>query len=74
MKVVDFLRPELVIAELKSSAKPDILAEMATHLGKNQPGVDPQTLRRVLEERADEMPAMACPPCSALMRFKFVTM
>src|SRR5438105_3516417 len=51
MKVVDFLRPELVIAELASSAKPDVLAEMAAHLAKNQPGVDPQVLQRVLEER-----------------------
>jgi PTS system nitrogen regulatory IIA component len=51
MKVVDFLRSDLVIAELASSAKSDVLAEMAAHLGRHQAGVDPQVLRRVLEDR-----------------------
>ncbi len=51
MKVVDFLRPELVIGQLVSNAKPDVLAEMATHLARHQQGVDSQVLRRVLEER-----------------------
>jgi PTS system nitrogen regulatory IIA component len=51
MKVVDFLRPDLVIPELHGGAKGDVLAEMATHLAKNQSGIDPEVLRRVLEER-----------------------
>jgi nitrogen PTS system EIIA component len=51
MKVVDFLRPELVLAQLATTAKGDVLAEMSRHLGKNQKGVDPEALRKVLEER-----------------------
>jgi nitrogen PTS system EIIA component len=51
MKVVDFLRPELVIAQLASTAKSEVLAEMSRHLAKQQAGVDPEALRRVLEER-----------------------
>ena len=51
MKVVDFLRPELVIAQLESSAKSDVLAEMSKHLAHHQTGINPTTLCRVLEER-----------------------
>src|SRR5215207_6346549 len=51
MKVVDFLRPELVIAQLQGTAKSEVLAEMSGHLAKNQGGVDPEALRKVLEER-----------------------
>ncbi len=51
MKVVDFLRPELVVAQLTSTAKSDVLAEMANLLTKNQPGLDNKALRHVLEER-----------------------
>jgi len=51
MKVVDFLRPDLVIAELGGGSKGEILAEMARHLAARQAGIDPEVLRRVLEER-----------------------
>src|SRR3954451_6233535 len=51
MKVVDFLRPDLVLAELGASAKADVLAEMSRHLARFQNGIDPESLRRVLEER-----------------------
>lgn len=51
MKVVDFLRPDLVIPELGGASKSEVLAEMARHLAKNQPGIDAEVLRRVLEER-----------------------
>src|SRR4029453_2972402 len=51
MKVVDFLRPELVIAQLGASAKSDVLAEMSRHLARHQAGIDPVALRRGLEER-----------------------
>jgi nitrogen PTS system EIIA component len=51
MKVVDFLRPDLVISRLGGSAKADVLAEMSTHLAKHQSGIDPTALRKVLEER-----------------------
>jgi PTS system nitrogen regulatory IIA component len=51
MKVVDFLRPDLVLAHLRGGSKSEVLAEMAKHLGERQPGVDPEVLHRVLEER-----------------------
>lgn len=51
MKVVDFLRPDLVIAQLTATSKSDVLAEMARHLAQHQQGIDPEVLRRVLEER-----------------------
>lgn len=51
MKVVDFLRPDLVIPELHGGSKSDVLAEMSRHLAGVQNGVDPEVLRRVLEER-----------------------
>jgi PTS system nitrogen regulatory IIA component len=51
MKVVDFLRPELVIAQLAGSAKSEVLGEMSGHLASQQKGVDPEALRKVLEER-----------------------
>ena len=51
MKVVDFLRPDLVIAELHGGSKGDVLTEMSRHLASVQSGVDPEVLRRVLEER-----------------------
>ena len=51
MKVVDFLRPDLVIADLGAAAKADVLAEMSRHLARFQKGIDPEALRRVLEER-----------------------
>src|SRR6185503_3997702 len=51
MKVVDFLRPDLVIPELHGGSKSDVLAEMSRHLAGVQSGVDPEVLRRVLEER-----------------------
>jgi nitrogen PTS system EIIA component len=51
MKVVDFLRPDLVIPQLSGGSKSDVLNEMARHLGERQSGIDPEVLRRVLEER-----------------------
>jgi len=51
MKVVDFLRPDLIIPQLRGVTKGDVLAEMAQHLSERQAGIDPEGLRRVLEER-----------------------
>jgi PTS system nitrogen regulatory IIA component len=51
MKVVDFLRPDLVISRLTGVGKGEVLAEMSNHLAKRQPGIDPVALRKVLEER-----------------------
>jgi len=51
MKVVDFLRPDLVIPELNGGSKSEVLGEMSRHLAQNQAGVDSEVLRRVLEDR-----------------------
>lgn len=51
MKIVDFLREELVVPELVSTTKPAVLRELANHLAEHQPGVDRETLVRVLNER-----------------------
>jgi nitrogen PTS system EIIA component len=51
MKVVDFLRPELIVDRLAARTKAEILAEMSNRLAAAQPGVDATELRRVLEER-----------------------
>ncbi len=51
MKVVDFLRPNLVISRLGGTGKGEVLAEMANHLAKQETGIDPAALRKVLEER-----------------------
>lgn len=51
MKVVDFLRPDLVVEHLAAADKPGVLAELAAHLAAHQPGVDAAEFRRVLEER-----------------------
>ena len=40
-----------MIAQLAAAAKGEVLAEMSRHLAKHQPGVDPEALRKVLEER-----------------------
>lgn len=51
MKVIDFLRPDLVISRLTGTGKGEVLAEMSAHLAKHQSGIDPLALRKVLEER-----------------------
>ncbi len=51
MKVIDFLRPDLVLAELQATSKNAVLAELAGHLARRQAGIDASELQRVLEER-----------------------
>jgi PTS system nitrogen regulatory IIA component len=51
MKVVDFLRPELVMADLKATSKAEVLDEMSRHISGAEAGIDSASLRRVLEER-----------------------
>jgi PTS system nitrogen regulatory IIA component len=51
MKVTDFLGPEMIVADLVSTTKPAVLAELADHVARNMAGVDAATLRKVLEER-----------------------
>jgi len=51
MKVTDFLRPEMVIANLGASSKSQVLREMSEHVAANQPGVEGPRLRKILEDR-----------------------
>lgn len=51
MKIVEFIREELVIPELASTAKADILAELAGHLATHNPGVSKDALLKVLLDR-----------------------
>src|SRR3954452_12111423 len=51
MKVIDFLAPDCIIPVLAAKTKAGILAELSSHLAKVVPGVEAETLRRVLEER-----------------------
>jgi PTS system nitrogen regulatory IIA component len=51
MKIVDFVRPELVIPELSASTKPDIIEELATYVSTRVPGLDRDLLARALTER-----------------------
>src|SRR4051812_11029533 len=51
MKIVDFIREELILPDLRSKAKLDVLNELATHLAQAQNGVGKDDLVRVLVER-----------------------
>jgi PTS system nitrogen regulatory IIA component len=51
MKVTDFLQPERIVADLAGKTKPAVLAELARHLAAQDPRLDAEVLRRVLEER-----------------------
>jgi PTS system nitrogen regulatory IIA component len=51
MKVVDFLKPELVIGDIKATAKSDVLLEMTAQVARVEPRVNPGALRKVLEDR-----------------------
>ena len=50
MKVVDFLHPNLIIADLHATTKAGVLREMAGFVSE-QEGLDEQAIRKVLEER-----------------------
>jgi PTS system nitrogen regulatory IIA component len=51
MKVIDFLQPQRIIAHMSARTKPGVLTELSKHLAAQEPGVDADTLHRVLEER-----------------------
>lgn len=51
MRLVDFIRPELILSELAGQTKPQVLAELARHLARTQPGLDAEALARALLER-----------------------
>jgi nitrogen PTS system EIIA component len=51
MKIADILSPELVIAELKGTTKPDVLNELATALTAKYKEISPAEMNAVLAER-----------------------
>jgi len=51
MKIVDFVRPELIVGDLRGRDKAEVIRELAEHLADNVSGVDRETLARVLLER-----------------------
>jgi PTS system nitrogen regulatory IIA component len=51
MKVTDFLSADMVVADLIADTKPGVLAELSRHLAARVEGVDPEALRKVLEDR-----------------------
>jgi nitrogen PTS system EIIA component len=51
MKVVDFLGRDAIIPSLLGKSKGEVLTELSLFAARKQPGIDAQTLRRVLEER-----------------------
>lgn len=51
MKITDFFGPEAVVADLKSTDKRAVLAELCTPLAGRYPGFTEEQLLSVLEER-----------------------
>jgi PTS system nitrogen regulatory IIA component len=51
MKIVDFVRPELIVGDLHGRDKTEVIRELAEHLASHVSGVDRETLARVLLER-----------------------
>ena len=51
MKILDFVRPELVVPDVQGRDKQAILAELAAHLAAHVEGIEPAALLRVLVER-----------------------
>jgi PTS system nitrogen regulatory IIA component len=51
MRVIDFLQPERIIANLEAKTKAGVLSEMSSLMARTWPTVEAETLRRVLEER-----------------------
>jgi PTS system nitrogen regulatory IIA component len=51
MKVIDFLQPQRIVANLSAKTKAGVLSELSSHLAGQEPAVDAESLRRVLEER-----------------------
>ena len=51
MKIVDFVRPELIMADLAARDKSEVIKELAGQLAAHVSGVDRESLTRVLLER-----------------------
>jgi PTS system nitrogen regulatory IIA component len=51
MKIVDFVRPDLVVPDLSATDKPGIIEELASHIAERVPVIDRDKLARALMER-----------------------
>lgn len=51
MKILDFVRPDLVVPDIQAQDKPGVLAELAAHMASSIEGISPELLSRVLIER-----------------------
>ena len=51
MKIVEFIREDLVLPELRHTAKLDVIEELADHLARHHEGLDKASLVKVLIER-----------------------
>ncbi|HZH03986.1 MAG TPA: PTS sugar transporter subunit IIA [Myxococcaceae bacterium] len=51
MKIIEFLSPDAVIAQLSARSKPELLQEMGRLIARAHPPADPARLVEVLEER-----------------------
>ncbi len=51
MNIVDFVRPELIIPELSSRKKPEVVAELARFMAQHQPEIKAEALIKVLMDR-----------------------
>ena len=51
MKILDFVRPELVVADIRARDKQSVLAELAALLAAQVADIDADALTRVLVER-----------------------
>ena len=51
MKIVDFIREELILPDLRAKAKLDLLDELAGHLAQHNNGVTKDALVKVLVDR-----------------------
>jgi PTS system nitrogen regulatory IIA component len=51
MKIVDFIHEDLILPELRSQTKLDVLGDLAAHLAERHPGLLKEELVKVLVER-----------------------
>ena len=51
MKIVDVVRPELILADLSGRKKTEVVAELAHHMARQHPEINAQALIKVLLER-----------------------
>ena len=51
MRVVDILKEELIVPQLQSQTKTEVLRELAFHLAEHHPEINPEQLVTVLLER-----------------------